>query len=159
MGSRACTAPSNRAGQPSRATKPSSRKPRSRFGQSTHCCLRRRDAVIQCNVVFHGARAPHVSLQRHGATCRHDAVQPNPKRCCADLHVSVRRFAEEQRQFARVAKGVDLRSTAGNCAWVRTPQLTFQFKEIRMFKMMHVQSSCYAFGPASMQYIDMLRAR
>ena len=29
-----------------------------------------------------------------------------------------------ERQFARVAKGVDLRSTAGNCAWVRTPQLT-----------------------------------
>ena len=27
-------------------------------------------------------------------------------------------------QFARVAKGVDLRSSAGNCAWVRTPQLT-----------------------------------
>ena len=27
-------------------------------------------------------------------------------------------------QFARVVKGVDLRSTAGNCAWVRTPQLT-----------------------------------
>jgi hypothetical protein len=23
-----------------------------------------------------------------------------------------------------VVKGVDLRSTAGNCAWVRTPQLT-----------------------------------
>ena len=23
-----------------------------------------------------------------------------------------------------MAKGVDLRSTAGNCAWVRTPQLT-----------------------------------
>ena len=29
-----------------------------------------------------------------------------------------------QGQFARVVKGVDLRSTAGNCAWVRTPQLT-----------------------------------
>ena len=29
-----------------------------------------------------------------------------------------------QCQFARVVKGVDLRSTAGNCAWVRTPQLT-----------------------------------
>ena len=29
-------------------------------------------------------------------------------------------------QFARVVKGVDLRSTAGNCAWVRTPQLTFK---------------------------------
>ena len=28
-------------------------------------------------------------------------------------------------QFARVVKGVDLRSTAGNCAWARTPQLTF----------------------------------
>ena len=30
-----------------------------------------------------------------------------------------------QCQFARVVKGVDLRSTAGNCAWVRTPQLTY----------------------------------
>ena len=29
------------------------------------------------------------------------------------------------RQFAREVKGVDLRSTAGNCAWVRTPQLAF----------------------------------
>ena len=28
------------------------------------------------------------------------------------------------RQFARVVKGVDLRSTAGICAWVQTPQLT-----------------------------------
>ena len=28
-------------------------------------------------------------------------------------------------QFARVVKGVDLRSIAGNCAWARTPQLTF----------------------------------
>ena len=27
-------------------------------------------------------------------------------------------------EFARVVKGVDLRSTAGNCAWARTPQLT-----------------------------------
>ena len=31
---------------------------------------------------------------------------------------------KQQSQFARVVKGVDLRSTAGNCAWVRTPQLT-----------------------------------
>ena len=30
----------------------------------------------------------------------------------------------ETSQFARVVKGVDLRSTAGNCAWARTPQLT-----------------------------------
>ena len=28
-------------------------------------------------------------------------------------------------QFARVVKGVDLRSTAGNCAWARTPQLAW----------------------------------
>ena len=30
----------------------------------------------------------------------------------------------DKRQFARVVKGVDLRSTGGNSAWVRTPQLT-----------------------------------
>ena len=35
------------------------------------------------------------------------------------------------RQFARVVKGVDLRSTAGNCAWVRTPQLTFKHLELQ----------------------------
>ena len=29
-------------------------------------------------------------------------------------------------QFAREVKGVDLRSTAGNCAWVRTPQLAWK---------------------------------
>ena len=47
-------------------------------------------------------------------------------------YLSLERFAlriskhlNAERQFARVAKGVDLRSTAGNCAWVRTPQLTF----------------------------------
>ncbi len=27
-------------------------------------------------------------------------------------------------RFTRVVKGVDLRSTGGNSAWVRTPQLT-----------------------------------
>jgi hypothetical protein len=37
----------------------------------------------------------------------------------------VMRICSMHCQFARVAKGVDLRSTAGNCAWVRTPQLTF----------------------------------
>ena len=34
-------------------------------------------------------------------------------------------------QSARVVKGVDLRSTAGNCAWVRTPQLTFKHLELQ----------------------------
>ena len=33
-------------------------------------------------------------------------------------------MASDGGQFARVVKGVDLRSTAGNCAWVRTPQLS-----------------------------------
>ena len=35
-------------------------------------------------------------------------------------------------KFARVVKGVDLRSTAGNCAWVRTPQLTFRMLGVFM---------------------------
>ena len=35
-------------------------------------------------------------------------------------------------QFARVVKGVDLRSTAGNCAWVRTPQLTSILRDCRI---------------------------
>ena len=33
-------------------------------------------------------------------------------------------LCNNKRQFARVVKGVDLRSTGGNSAWVRTPQLT-----------------------------------
>ena len=32
--------------------------------------------------------------------------------------------ADTRCKFARVVKGVDLRSTAGNCAWARAPQLT-----------------------------------
>ena len=34
-------------------------------------------------------------------------------------------------QFARVVKGVDLRSTAAHCAWVRTPQLTLVHADAR----------------------------
>lgn len=33
-------------------------------------------------------------------------------------------------QFARVVKGVDLRSTAGACTWVRIPQLAYGFDAI-----------------------------
>ena len=41
-------------------------------------------------------------------------------------------------QFARVVKGVDLRSTAGNCAWVQTPQLTCDVREFRyLFIVVH----------------------
>ena len=32
--------------------------------------------------------------------------------------------AKVEGQFARAVKGLDLRSNAGHCAWVRTPQLT-----------------------------------
>ena len=41
-----------------------------------------------------------------------------------DPAVSAARLQLIRCQFARVVKGVDLRSTTGNCAWVRTPQLT-----------------------------------
>ena len=39
-------------------------------------------------------------------------------------HEKAAESAAPRSQFARVVKGVDLRSTTGNCAWVRTPQLT-----------------------------------
>ena len=42
---------------------------------------------------------------------------------CWPFHVGAM-MTDVHGQFARVVKGVDLRSTAGNCAWVRTPQLT-----------------------------------
>ncbi len=44
-----------------------------------------------------------------------------------------------QCQFARVVKGVDLRSTAGNCAWVRTPQLTY-FSDGRFVKTKNLKT-------------------
>ena len=52
-------------------------------------------------------------------------------------------------QFARVVKGVDLRSTAGNCAWVRTPLLTypqnntFAITSVRVMSRSHVQPTLY----------------
>ena len=36
-----------------------------------------------------------------------------------------------RRQFAPVVKWVDLRSTGGNCAWVRTPGLTCFGDEVK----------------------------
>ena len=36
----------------------------------------------------------------------------------------LRRSVSASGQFARVVRGVDLRSTTGNCAWARSPQLT-----------------------------------
>ena len=82
----------------------------------------------------HGGEVPR---RWSGSGCRRRQTPPLPRRtrvkhggqglasgpqvpsaylAVADLNVMC--------QFARVVKGVDLRSTAGNCAWARTPQLT-----------------------------------
>ena len=50
-------------------------------------------------------------------------------------------------QFARVVKGVDLRCTAGNCAWVRTPQLTFKHLELQPAIRACVQNRVCSFAP------------
>ena len=47
-----------------------------------------------------------------------------------------------QSQFAREVKGVDLRSTAGNCAWARTPQLA-TFFWLRAWMAMRWASAAY----------------
>ena len=47
----------------------------------------------------------------------------------------------EKSKFARVVKGVDLRSTAGGCAWVQTPQLA------RQRPMLLGQTDLCALGP------------
>ena len=66
------------------------------------------------------ARSAHTAPD-HGRAhaeglCHHDrAHAPHGAVMAADFVIS---------QFARVVKGVDLRSTAGNCAWAQTPQLT-----------------------------------
>ena len=67
----------------------------------------------------------------------HQDVQLDLRSKCANQAVTQQRRCQKDQeiegnallrclhsQFARVVKGVDLRSTAGNCAWVRTPQLT-----------------------------------
>ena len=56
--------------------------------------------------------------------CRFESCQGHALRIAASLRRLV--FLQGPLlpcQFARVVKGLDLRSNAGNCAWVRTPQL------------------------------------
>ena len=77
--------------------------------------MRRCSGALVCG---HAAKAhPALPLRQQLGTHIHVA-----------LIIQMRKLPKSQnamhRQFARVAKGVDLRSTAGNCAWVRTPQLT-----------------------------------
>ena len=55
-----------------------------------------------------------------GARRRSPLPPASTARDCADTSST----ASASSQFARVAKGVDLRSTGGNSAWARTPQLT-----------------------------------
>ena len=56
--------------------------------------------------------------------CRFESCQGHALRIAAPLRRRVfRQGPWLPCQFARVVKGLDLRSNAGNCAWVRTPQL------------------------------------
>ena len=75
------------------------------------------------------ARVPHARVLGRRATAR----RARPLAAAAGLAASRFAFAARgdeaeqrtgNRQFARVVKGVDLRSTGGNSARVRTPQLT-----------------------------------
>ena len=50
--------------------------------------------------------------------------QSRPSRGRQGTRDEIAESAAPRSQFARVVKGVDLRSTAGNCARARTPQLT-----------------------------------
>ena len=52
-------------------------------------------------------------------------------------------------QFARVVKGVDLRSTEGNFAWVRTPQLTRRLRFEGPCRLVVRTSRCGRDNPGS----------
>ena len=56
--------------------------------------------------------------------CRFESCQGHAFRNAASVRRSVGLHGKlVQCQFARVVEGLDLRSNASNCAWVRTPQL------------------------------------
>ena len=59
-----------------------------------------------------------------------------------------------ERQFARVAKGVDLRSTEGNFAWVRTPQLTTPWDFEGPCRLVVRTSRCGRDNPGSTPGVD-----
>ena len=66
------------------------------------------------------------SFQRSLAPRSKGWYPPASRPSCGRLgtHEETAESAAPRSQFARVVKGVDLRSTTGNCAWVRTSQLT-----------------------------------
>ena len=58
-----------------------------------------------------------------GGCPHHPRPDPAPPSFFGAMQQNAKSLWPTGGQFARVVKGVDLRSTAGNCAWVRTPQL------------------------------------
>ena len=72
-----------------------------------------------------GAAAGQLHALPHGSWQPRRACPPPPPDTAGGLCSGIcNPWQHVTCQFARVVKGVDLRSTAGNCAWARTPQLT-----------------------------------
>ena len=55
---------------------------------------------------------------------RRNSDRPRPAIAIVHENYMIRKQPLARSQFARVVKGVDLRSAGGNSAWIRTPQLT-----------------------------------
>jgi hypothetical protein len=66
-------------------------------------------------------KAPAHMSRRRTRMCEAQRLPPR-RHMLRSQHMGAR-YAISTCKFARVVKGVDLRSTAGNCAWVRAPQL------------------------------------
>ena len=97
------------------------------YNQSAHTCFR-----CPCRLVVRTSRR---GRDNPGSNPGKDTVQHRAKlgiaseawtfvRGHAFVAVEVRAEHLNDCQFARVVKGVDLRSTEGNFAWAQTPQLT-----------------------------------
>ena len=71
------------------------------------------------------ARARNLYLMVAGPEGKYHALMHYPfgHRVSTRCRIALCESLKSGSQFARVVKGVDLRSTAGNCAWARTPQL------------------------------------
>ena len=92
------------------------------------CCGAARPTACLCTgkVTDSGAvrKAPAHMSRRRTRMCEAQRLPPR-RHMLRSQHVGAR-FATSTCKFARVVKGVDLRSTAGNCAWVRAPQLAIE---------------------------------
>jgi hypothetical protein len=95
----------------------------------SRCCGRSCSTCVGCRVLVVGFRERPCGLMDKALVlgtkdCRFESCQGHVllQLVCFMVRLSSPMLAT-QCQFAREVKGVDLRSTAGNCAWVRTPQL------------------------------------